>query len=57
MAACWKTEPRDRLTFPEIYSFLVPHNIFRPRMPTPPEEDIQIISSDEELEPTDVTVI
>lgn len=58
MAGCWKTEPRDRLTFTEIYELLLPHTPDRPRIPTPSEDEPDVaVDSDNYLVPTTVTVI
>lgn len=58
MAGCWKTEPIDRLTFAEIYEFLLPHTPDRPQISTPSEEDVDaVVDSENYLVPTAVTVM
>lgn len=58
MAGCWKTEPRDRLTFQEIYDLLLPNTPDRPRISTPSEDEPEVtVDSDNYLVPTTVTVI
>ncbi|KAG8179337.1 hypothetical protein JTE90_006960 [Oedothorax gibbosus] len=58
MAGCWKTEPKDRLTFAEVFDFLSPHTPDR-RRATPSQEDSTDfqVDSDNYLLPTSVTVV
>lgn len=58
MAGCWKTEPRDRLTFQEIYDLLLPNTPDRPQISTPSEDEPEVtVDSDNYLVPTAVTAI
>ncbi|XP_035233529.1 tyrosine-protein kinase transmembrane receptor Ror-like [Stegodyphus dumicola] len=57
MAGCWKTEPRDRLTFPEVYDRLLPHIPERQTDSTNTEEVEMMMDNDNYLMPTAVTVL
>ncbi|XP_077557953.1 BDNF/NT-3 growth factors receptor-like [Haemaphysalis longicornis] len=52
MAGCWKTEPRDRLTFDEIYKRLL--DTFPPPLPPPQHDEPELL--DDELDSEDYLV-
>ncbi|GFQ82640.1 NT-3 growth factor receptor [Trichonephila clavata] len=58
MAGCWKTEVKDRLTFPEVYDMISPHIPDSRLVTTPSQEDSDLrIDNKNYLLPTGVTVL
>ncbi|GFX00440.1 pkinase_Tyr domain-containing protein [Trichonephila clavipes] len=58
MAGCWKTEVKDRLTFPKVYDMISPHIPDSRLVVTPSQEDSDLRMDNENyLLPTGVTVL